>query len=94
MLTHDKIVNAVNNAIKEFPLTKVTYFGSYAEGNATEQSDLDLLVEFDQKSVSIFTIIGLKQYMEDTLGIPVDVIHAPISSDSLISINNEVLVYG
>ena len=94
MLTHEKIVETVNKAIKEFPLTKVTYFGSYADGQATEKSDLDLLVEFEHESVSILTIIGLKHFMEDELGIPVDVIHAPIPSDALIRIENEVPVYG
>ena len=94
MLTHDNIVNAVNKAIHEFPLTKVAYFGSYAEGRANEQSDLDLLVEFEQESVSLLTIIGLKQYIEDELGISVDIIHAPIPPDALIRVENEVPVYG
>ena len=36
MLTHEQIVQAVTKAATEFPLTKVLYFGSYADGNATE----------------------------------------------------------
>ena len=94
MLKHEQIVQAVNEAVKEYPLTKVAYFGSYADGNATEKSDLDLLVEFEQKNISLLTIIGLKHLIEDKLGVSVDVIHAPIPPNALIKIENEVLVYG
>jgi len=94
MLTHEKIVDAVKKAASEFPLTKVAYFGSYAEDKATEQSDLDLLVEFEQEHVSILTIIGLKHQMEDELGVSVDVIHAPISPNAIIKIEKAVNVYG
>ena len=58
MLTHEQIVQAVAKAATEFPLTKVSYFGSYADGKATEESDLDLLVEFgDDGSLSLLDII-------------------------------------
>jgi predicted nucleotidyltransferase len=93
MLTHEEIVSAVKKATTEFPLTRVSYFGSYADGCATENSDLDLLVEFEQESVSILTIIGLKHHMEDELGISVDVIHAPLPPNALIRIEKEVRVY-
>ena len=93
MLTHEKIVEAVKKAADEFPLTKVSYCGSYADGLATDDSDLDLLVEFTERYVSLLTIIGLKHKIEDELGINVDVVHAPIPAGALIKINNEVQVY-
>jgi predicted nucleotidyltransferase len=77
MLTHEEIVNAVAKAATQFSLKKVSYFGSYADGKATEESDLDLLVEFIRPHVSVLTIIGLKHNLEDELIISVDVIHAP-----------------
>ena len=92
MLNHEKIQKAIENAQEYFPLKKVGYFGSYANGKATEISDLDLLVEFEEPVVSILTIIGLKQYLEDYLGIPVDVIHAPIPSNAIIEIKKLVNV--
>ena len=67
MLTHEKIVDAVKKASGEFPLTKVAYFGSYAEGQATDESDLDLIVEFKQSTISILTIIKFKHYLEEEL---------------------------
>ena len=90
MLTHEKIADAVKRAAYEFPLTKVDYFGSYAEQQATEESDLDLLVEFVEPSVSILTIIRLKHYLEDELTKPVDVIHAPLPQGAVIEIRKTV----
>jgi predicted nucleotidyltransferase len=92
MLTHEIIVDAVKKAANEFPLTKVDYFGSYANGLATEESDLDLIVEFNEPIVSVLVIIGLKQYLEDELSIPVDVIHAPIPDGAIIEIGKIVHV--
>jgi len=92
MLTHEKIVNAVEKAATEFSLTKAAYFGSYADGRATEDSDLDLLVEFAKPSVSILTVIRLKHFMEEELKKPVDVIHAPIPEGAVIKIGKTVNV--
>jgi len=54
------IVEAVKKAAHEFPLTKAEYFGSYATGSANEDSDLDLLVEFEEPTVSILKMIMLR----------------------------------
>jgi len=80
MLTHDQIVRAVAKAATKFPLTKVLYFGSYADGKATEESDLDLLVEFgDDGSLTLLDILDFKHNLEDDLGIKVDVVETPLT---------------
>ena len=93
MLTHERIVDAVAKKAEQFSLKKVSYFGSYAEGNATEESDLDLLVEFAQRPVSLWTIFGLQNDLEDELNIPVDVITVPVPPKSYIKIGKTVAVY-
>ena len=90
MLTHERIVEAVKKAANEFPLTKAEYFGSYADGRATEESDLDLLVQFEEPAISILTIIRLKRYLEEELANPVDVIHAPLPQAAIIEIGETV----
>jgi predicted nucleotidyltransferase len=92
VLTHERIVHAINKAKKEFSLIKVDYFGSYADGQANEESDLDLLVEFSEPAVSILNIISLKHYLEDELKKSVDVIHAPIPEGAIIEIGKTVNV--
>jgi len=80
MLTHEQIVNAVAKAAIEIPLRKVLYFGSYADGNATEESDLDVLVEFPKDArISLLDIIHFKHNLEDALSINVDVVEIPLT---------------
>ena len=55
-----------------------------SEGRATASSDLDLLVEFDHPTVSLIKLNALKYDLEDALGLPVDVIHAPLPANSMI----------
>jgi predicted nucleotidyltransferase len=93
MLTHKEIENSILQMTSAFPVAKVSYFGSYAGGTASENSDLDLLIEFKTDAVSLLTLLDIKYRLEDALGVPVDVIHAPIPEDSLLKIDNEVLVY-
>ena len=94
MLTHEEICKAVSEIATEFPIKKVSYFGSYAEGWQTDASDLDLLIEFQRPAVSLFMLSAIKNDLEDLLRIPVDVIHAPVSQNSLLQIGKVVRVYG
>jgi predicted nucleotidyltransferase len=48
-------------------------FGSAARGEATPQSDIDLLVHFS-KPKSLLTLIGLEEKIEAVLGRPVDLV--------------------
>ncbi|MBR1821655.1 MAG: nucleotidyltransferase domain-containing protein [Clostridia bacterium] len=84
MPTVEMIQSVVNSLKSAYALRTVNIFGSYAEGRATAQSDLDLLVEFDKPSVSLIQLNALKYDLEDALGLPVDVIHAPLPDDSMI----------
>ena len=93
MLTHERIVDAVAKTATRFPLRKVSYFGSYADGVVTDQSDLDILVEFAQPNVSLWTIAGLKYDLENELSVPVDVIHAPLPQGTIIKIGKTIPVY-
>ena len=93
MLTHEQIVKAVEKAEIKFPLAKVSYFGSYADGRATKESDLDVLVEFTTDAVSLLKIVGLKHNLEDELNVKVDVLHAPVPEKAMLIIKKMVSVY-
>jgi predicted nucleotidyltransferase len=93
LLTHYEICDAIRQVADQYALTKVAYFGSYADGGATPASDLDLLVEFIEEDVGVLKIISLKQSLEEMLKIPVDVIHVPIPADSWLEIGNTVVAY-
>ena len=94
MLTHEQIVKAVAKAAIKFPLNKVLYFGSYADGKATEESDLDLLVEFgDDGSLSLLDIVRLEHNLKTELDVDVDVVEIPLTKSSMLIIKKTVPVY-
>jgi hypothetical protein len=92
-LTHETICDRVNEIVQLYPVKKIGYFGSYANRNHTKFSDIDFLVEFTSPFVSLFTISDMRQRLESDLCISVDLIHAPLPSDSLIEIGKLVPVY-
>ena len=48
-------------------------FGSVARGEATEQSDIDLLVRFSKRK-SLLTVIGFEDTLTQVFGRPVDLV--------------------
>ena len=48
-------------------------FGSYARGDFHADSDLDLLVDFDE-GANLFNLVGLQQFLEEKLGRKVDLV--------------------
>jgi predicted nucleotidyltransferase len=81
------------NTLKKYGVTKVDLFGSYADGTAKEDSDIDLLVEFKVASVSLFLISQLKYELEENLGKSVDVIHGPLPEEAMIQPSKVVSLY-
>jgi predicted nucleotidyltransferase len=49
-------------------------FGSYARGEQRPRSDLDLLVEFDARPLTLIQVIALEQDLSDLLGVKVDLV--------------------
>jgi len=92
-MTIAAIKSSVTNVAESLSLKKVSLFGSYAAGKQSRTSDIDLLVEFFEPSVSIFRIAKVKLELERLTGKNVDVIHGPIPEESLIEVNNKVVLY-
>lgn len=58
---------------EKFRAEIIGIFGSYARGEQNSRSDVDVLVRFD-KGATLFDLVGLSDYLENLLGIPVDVV--------------------
>lgn len=75
MLTIQQIKQAVTDYFKDKPVKEVYLFGSYARGEAREDSDMDLLFSLDDNArVSYF---GLARYLvdlEEKLAIRIDLV--------------------
>jgi len=93
MLNLDQITADIIKVVVSYPVKTVSLFGSYAEGSATENSDVDLLVEFITPNISLFTLLNLKYALEEKLHKKVDVIHAPIDENALINPTKVIKIY-
>jgi predicted nucleotidyltransferase len=76
MLSREKAIKLLQEKhpylAAEFGVSKIGLFGSYAKGNSTDASDIDLVVEFERPTG--FRFIELVDYLENLLGGKVDVL--------------------
>ena len=56
----------------KYGIKRLGLFGSTVRGRATEQSDIDIVVELEKQD--LFFMIGIKQDLEEQLGVKVDII--------------------
>ncbi len=58
---------------KNFHVTRIGIFGSFARNEETENSDVDILVEFE-KTPDMFTFFSVEEYLEKTLNRKIDMV--------------------
>ena len=80
MLTIIRIQEAVKKIAPQYPIKSVQLFGSYADGAAGEKSDIDVLVEFSNKPVTLLDYCGFQEELSEHLQTKVDIIKFPLSS--------------
>ena len=91
-MTIEDIRNAVKAVAAEYPISRAVLFGSRANGTSTDDSDVDLIMEFS-KPITLITLSLIKERLEEILKTDVDVIHGPIQSTDMIEIDKEIEVY-
>ena len=74
--TVSEIKSIVSRLAKQYGAERIYLFGSYARGDMTDTSDIDLRI--DKGSIRGFQLGGLLLDLEDSFGIPVDLV--PTSS--------------
>mgnify|MGYP000035246009 CR=1 FL=1 len=66
-------IKAIKPYLKEeFGIDQIGYFGSFAKGDYTAKSDLDVLVSFN-RSIG-WKFFDLKEYLESVVGRKVDLV--------------------
>ena len=61
----------------KYQISKLGIFGSYADGEETDESDLDILVSFNDNytdKLTLFFVGGIQSYLSDLLDIYVDLV--------------------
>ena len=65
---------AIADYFKKQPIQKAWLFGSFARGEETPLSDVDLLVEYDKGGISLLKHAAMTCELEKILGRPVDIV--------------------
>jgi hypothetical protein len=69
-----RIIEKYKPTLKEkFKVKSVGLFGSYVKGDQSEQSDLDVLVEF-YETIDLFEFIRLENLLSEIIGVKVDLV--------------------
>jgi uncharacterized protein len=71
--TIDQIKERIIPLLKEAGVLRASLFGSYVRGEQTEESDIDILIEFPEGK-SLLDLVDLEMKLEQTLGRKVDVL--------------------
>jgi len=62
------------SVLNRFVVKSIALFGSYISGQANNNSDIDLLVEFKEGAKTFDNYMDLKFYLEDNLNKDVDLV--------------------
>ena len=72
--TIDEIKAAIMPVARDYGVKKIAIFGSYAKGNATPMSDIDLHLIDTMDLWGYFKLCGFKEDLKERLGVDVDVL--------------------
>ncbi len=92
--TIDEIKKITIPVAKQYGVEKVALFGSYAKGEQTETSDIDLIIKKGNMK-GYFAFCGFVNTLEEQLGTHVDVLTYQALEHSMIkdSVRDEVVLY-
>ena len=93
MLSLEQIRHAVAPLAEQYGLERVFLFGSYARGEATEESDVDLRI--DRGTMRGLQFGGLYEDIKESLARPVDILTTEQMGDRFLSHvrKEEILLY-
>ena len=87
MLTIETIRDRVEPIVRKYDIVSLELFGSHADGTADEKSDVDFLVRFATPVPSIFKVMGFREELSRSLGLPVDVVTLPLTNPDKLRIS-------
>ncbi len=94
VLSVQKIIDNMAVVAKEYPIERAELFGSYANGQSTAASDVDIIMEFSTPQVSLLMLNDIRYRLEELLQTKVDLVHGPLPADGLLEIDRRITVYG
>lgn len=94
-ISREDIAEAIVPVLERYHVRRSGLFGSYVSGTATQESDVDILVELDDE-YSLLDFVRLKHELEEALGRSVDLVEYDALKNPLREqvLNEEVRIYG
>lgn len=90
----EKIKSKINHILKDNKVIKAGIFGSYSRGEQRKDSDIDIVVEINDKNMSLIGFIGLIRLLEEALNKKVDLVEysaiKPLIKDRIL--NEEIRI--
>ncbi|HEY4521130.1 MAG TPA: nucleotidyltransferase family protein [Candidatus Paceibacterota bacterium] len=77
-MTIADIQDRIQSILRRYGVTQAGIFGSFARNEASENSDVDILITL-QKPIGVFALARLQRELADAIGRPVDL----VTSDAL-----------
>ena len=69
-----EIKKKIVGILKKNGVVRAGVFGSYARGEQTKNSDVDILIEVKGRKFSLFDLVGLEMEIEDSLNRKIDLL--------------------
>ena len=72
------MIPQIQEYMKNKPILRAWLFGSYSRGEETPESDIDILVDYDESNgiVSLFKIGGMSVDLSNLIGTQVDLVES------------------
>jgi len=91
------IIEIIRTYFMTQPIVKAWIFGSFSRGEQRQDSDVDILVQYDRQSgpVGLFKVISIQQRLQQLLGRKIDLVEdgtlMPFAADS--ANHDKILIY-
>ena len=74
MYTHQELIDKLTPILKKYPIKRAALFGSYARGEQTSESDLDILLEIDNLADTVDVFYSFWDELEEIINMKADVL--------------------
>ncbi|MDH6363694.1 putative nucleotidyltransferase [Enterococcus sp. PF1-24] len=92
ILTIEQIAKKSEPILRKYEIKEAYLFGSVARGEATEESDVDFLIDrTDSKLVDLFIAADFREELEKALGKFVDVINTHMMESQTMQVQRKMM---
>ena len=72
-MTREEIQYTIKNYLEQYPISRIGLFGSFARNEDRPDSDIDILVTFEEP-ISLFTLVRIHRELSELLNRKVDIV--------------------